>query len=58
MLKNNSHTDPVIIRDTKFNSLIYVDDILISKTAKGLQECINTVNHFSDIWKLDLAKLI
>ena len=43
----NSDCDPIQIKNTKLNCLLWADDLLlISETAKGLQNCINQMNEF------------
>ena len=43
-IQRKTDTDPVIIGNHSFNILLYADDVvLLSRTSKGLQNCINTL---------------
>ena len=45
--------DPVVIDTTKISS--YADDIvLLSNTAEGLQNALNTLGHFCKTWNLKI----
>ena len=48
-------TDPFIlsINDDKLTSLLYADDLVqLSKSGKGLQNCIDIVSSFCESWHL------
>ena len=55
-LNKTETSDSFILPDgTKLNSLLYADDLIIlSRSKHGLQNCLNTLNHFCKSWKLDV----
>ena len=54
-IKEKSNTDPVTIGNYSLNSLFYADDIvLVSRTKKGLQNCIDALKDYSDTWRLQV----
>ena len=55
-LNKTETSDSLILPDgTKLNSLLYADDLIIlSRSKHGLQNCLNTLNHFCKSWKLDV----
>jgi hypothetical protein len=45
--------DPITINNIKVSCLMYADAIvLISESAKGLQNCLNKLSKYYDIWNL------
>ena len=47
--------DPITINNIKVSCLMYADDIvLISQSAKGLQNCLNKLSNYCDIWNLSV----
>jgi hypothetical protein len=47
--------DPITINNIKVSCLMYADDIvLISESAKGLQNCLNKLSNYCDIWNLSV----
>ena len=52
----NTLSDPIILpNDTKLNSFLYTDDLIIlSRSKVGLQNCLNTLYSFSSSWMLDI----
>ena len=47
--------DPITINNIKLSCLMYADDIvLISESAKGLQNCLNKLSNYCDIWNLSV----
>lgn len=47
--------DPITINNTNVSCLMYADDIvLISESAKGLQNCLNKLSKYCDIWNLSV----
>ena len=49
------NSDPVILDNQKINHLLYADDlVLVSKSAAGLQCCLDAVLKFCNDWKLEL----
>jgi hypothetical protein len=47
--------DPITINNIKVSCLMYADDIvLISESAKGLQDCLNKLSNYCDIWNLSV----
>jgi len=54
-LEQTPNTDPVQLDQTLINCLMYADDIvLLSTTQEGLQTSINTLQSFSNKWKLEV----
>ena len=54
-IEKESETHPVQLGNTTLNCLLYADDVvLISKTKKGLQACMNAVHKFSGEWHLEI----
>ena len=50
-----STTKPVSLQTTQFNCLMYADDLLLlSETEEGLQSCINSLENYCKIWKLQI----
>ena len=48
-------THPIQLLDTKLNSLMWADDIiLLSETKEGLQKSINNLQNYCMKWKLDI----
>ena len=46
-------TDPVFLVDTPLNCLMFADDIiLISRSEKGLQKCLEKTSDYCKTWKL------
>jgi hypothetical protein len=46
---------PITINNIKVSCLMYADDIvLISESAKGLQNCLNKLSNYCDIWNLSV----
>ena len=44
---------PVSLGDTTFNHLFFADDlVLISESAEGLQNCMDTLSNYCMEWKL------
>ena len=51
----DSICDPITINNIKVSCLTYADDIaLISEFAKGLQNCLNKLSNYCDIWNLSV----
>lgn len=51
----NYQGDPIIVGDNKINILLYADDIiLISKSPNGLQNCLNALSLYCNLWKLEV----
>jgi hypothetical protein len=47
--------DPITINNIKLSCLMYADDIvLISESAKGLQNCLNKLSNYCDICNLSV----
>ena len=47
--------DPVSLGSAYFNCLLYADDVvLVSQSAKGLQNCLNKLGDYSQNWCLDI----
>ena len=54
MFRDNS-CDPVIMGDIVISSISWADDlILISKSQKGLQKCLNNLNEYCCKWGLEV----
>ena len=51
----DSNCDAVTVGDFPLNCLMYADDlILISESEKGLQNCLNKLEHYCKDWCLDI----
>ncbi len=49
----NAQCEPVMLHDTPLNSLSWADDlILVSKSAKGLQCCLDILQEYCTKWRL------
>ena len=47
--------DPIKICDRKLNALLYADDlVLISRSEKGLQTCLDNLHSYCNLWKLQV----
>jgi hypothetical protein len=47
--------DPITINNINVSCLMYADDIvLISESAKGIQNCLNKLSNYCDIWNLSV----
>ena len=46
--------DPITIGSANIGCLIYADDVILSKTAGGLQRSLPNLNHYSQMWKLQI----
>jgi hypothetical protein len=47
--------DPVSVNDLRTSSLLFADDlVLLSETAKGLQQCLNKLNEYCKKWGLTI----
>ena len=47
--------DPVSIEDLEINCLLYADDLLlISQSEEGLQNCLNALQEYCILWKLEV----
>ena len=46
---------PVSLGNSKLNCLVYADDlVLLSKTASGLQNCLDAIGSFCSKWGLNI----
>ena len=51
----DSSCDAFTVGDFPLNCLLYADDlILISESEKGLQNCLNKLEHYCEDWCLDM----
>ena len=51
--ENNQH-DPTLV-DSSVTSILWADDLMIlSLNKKSLQNCIHSLQAYSDIWKLEV----
>jgi hypothetical protein len=50
-----NNCDPVDLYDTSINCLLFADDmVLLSKSADGLQTCLNKLREYCSKWKLQV----
>ena len=48
-------TQPLKLNNQNINSLMWADDIvLLSETKEGLQNCLNNLHNYCQIWKLEV----
>ena len=49
------NTQPVQLHGVDINSILWADDIvLISETKDGLQKCINNLQEYCTMWRLEI----
>ena len=54
----NGTCEPVCIKDITFNSLSFADDlVLLSRSEKGLQNCLNHMNSYCYKWDLSVNEI-
>ena len=52
---NKQSTDPIQINDSKMNTMMFADDLLLlSTSASGLQNSINILSEYCEEWKLKI----
>ena len=52
---NKQYTDPIHINDSKMNTMMFADDLLLlSTSANGLQNNINILTEYCEKWKLKI----
>ena len=50
----NNDCYPVSIEDVSINCLLYADDLLLSESEKGLQQCLKILEQYCAKWKLEV----